>query len=94
MRSWAAYRKGRADLKDISHAAYLRTLAGGERHGRAKRERRINLCQRYFKGVNPSLVLGISAARQGEDKLIEAVVVWTAEEFLKYAKECKICLFT
>jgi peroxiredoxin family protein len=29
-----------------------------------------------------------------EDKLIEGVVVWTAEEFLKYAKECKICLFT
>ena len=29
-----------------------------------------------------------------ETKLIEGVVVWTAEEFLKYAKECKICLFT
>ena len=29
-----------------------------------------------------------------EDKLIEGVTVWTAEEFLKYAKECKICLFT
>jgi peroxiredoxin family protein len=29
-----------------------------------------------------------------EDKLIEGVVVWTAEEFLKYAKDCKICLFT
>lgn len=29
-----------------------------------------------------------------EDKLIEGVVVWTAEGFLKYAKECKICLFT
>ena len=29
-----------------------------------------------------------------EDKLIDGVVVWTAEAFLKYAKECKICLFT
>ena len=29
-----------------------------------------------------------------ETKLIEGVVVWTAEEFLTYAKECKICLFT
>ena len=29
-----------------------------------------------------------------ESKLIEGVVVWTAEDFLKYAKECKICLFT
>lgn len=29
-----------------------------------------------------------------EDKLIEDVAVWTAEEFMKFAKECKICLFT
>ena len=29
-----------------------------------------------------------------DDKLIEGVVVWTAEDFLKYAKDCKICLFT
>jgi peroxiredoxin family protein len=29
-----------------------------------------------------------------EEKLIEGVVVWTAEDFLKYAKDCKICLFT
>jgi peroxiredoxin family protein len=29
-----------------------------------------------------------------EEKLIEGVTVWTAEEFLVYAKECKICLFT
>jgi len=29
-----------------------------------------------------------------ETKLIEGVIVWTAEDFLKYAKECKICLFT
>ncbi|KPJ78571.1 MAG: hypothetical protein AMJ54_02825 [Deltaproteobacteria bacterium SG8_13] len=29
-----------------------------------------------------------------EKKLIDGVVVWTAEEFMKYAKDCKICLFT
>lgn len=29
-----------------------------------------------------------------EEKLIEGVVVWTAEDFLKYARECKVCLFT
>jgi peroxiredoxin family protein len=29
-----------------------------------------------------------------ESKLLEGVTIWTAEDFLKYAKECKICLFT
>ena len=29
-----------------------------------------------------------------ESKLIEGATVWTAEDFLKYAVECKICLFT
>lgn len=29
-----------------------------------------------------------------EAKLLPGVVVWTAEDFLRYAKECKICLFT
>ena len=29
-----------------------------------------------------------------EDKLIDGVRVWTAEDFMKYAKDCKICLFT
>lgn len=29
-----------------------------------------------------------------EKKLIEGVSVWTAEDFLKYAKGCEICLFT
>ena len=27
-------------------------------------------------------------------QLIEGVPVWTAEDFMKYARECKICLFT
>ena len=25
---------------------------------------------------------------------VEDVIVWTAEEFIKYARDCKICLFT
>ncbi len=29
-----------------------------------------------------------------ESKLINGVVVWTAEDFMKYARECQICLFT
>ena len=29
-----------------------------------------------------------------EDTLIDNVPVWTAEDFLIYAKECQICLFT
>ena len=29
-----------------------------------------------------------------EDKLIDDVPVWTAEDFLIYAKGCQICLFT
>ena len=29
-----------------------------------------------------------------EEKLIEGVVVWTACDFINYARECKICLFT
>ena len=29
-----------------------------------------------------------------EEKLVEGVTVWTAEDFLKYAKDCKVCLST
>lgn len=29
-----------------------------------------------------------------ETDLIAGTVVWTAEEFIRYAKDCKICLFT
>ena len=29
-----------------------------------------------------------------KEKLIEEVPVWTAEDFMKYARDCKICLFT
>jgi len=29
-----------------------------------------------------------------EDRLIDDVTIWTAEDFLKYARECKVCLFT
>ncbi len=29
-----------------------------------------------------------------ESQLIDGVPVWTAENFIKYAKECNLCLFT
>lgn len=29
-----------------------------------------------------------------KEKLIDSVPVWTAEDFMKYARDCKICLFT
>lgn len=29
-----------------------------------------------------------------EGKLIDGVIVWTAADFIAYAKDCKICLFT
>jgi len=29
----------------------------------------------------------------GKEKLIDDVPVWTAEDFMKYAKDCKICVF-
>ncbi|MCF8063170.1 MAG: DsrE/DsrF/DrsH-like family protein [Deltaproteobacteria bacterium] len=29
-----------------------------------------------------------------KEELIEGVSIWAAEEFVKYAKECKLCLFT
>jgi len=28
-----------------------------------------------------------------ESELLEGSVVWTAEDFIKYAKECKICMY-
>ena len=29
-----------------------------------------------------------------ENQLLEGVLVWSAEDFLRYARECTICLFT
>ena len=29
-----------------------------------------------------------------DEDMIEDVLIWTAEEFMKYAKEAKLCLFT
>ena len=29
-----------------------------------------------------------------QEELIDGVVVWAAEDFVAYAKECKLCLFT
>lgn len=28
------------------------------------------------------------------DDFIEDVTIWTSEKFMKYAAECKVCLFT
>jgi peroxiredoxin family protein len=28
-----------------------------------------------------------------ESELVEGTVIWTAEDFIKYAKDCKICMF-
>nr|HID57820.1 hypothetical protein [Desulfobacterales bacterium] len=28
------------------------------------------------------------------DELIDGVSIWTAEDFIRYGKDCKICLFT
>jgi peroxiredoxin family protein len=38
--------------------------------------------------------LSVDMMEIDEDKLIEGAIVWTAEEFMKYAKDCKVCLFT
>ncbi len=29
-----------------------------------------------------------------EDDFVEGAIIWNAEEFIKYAKDCKLCLFT
>jgi peroxiredoxin family protein len=29
-----------------------------------------------------------------ETKLIDGVIIWNAEDFMRYAKECRVCLFT
>jgi peroxiredoxin family protein len=41
-------------------------------------------------GAYPSLVLGINAARQG----MESKIFYSFEDFLKFSRDCKICLFT
>ncbi len=38
--------------------------------------------------------MSIDMMEINEDKLIEGASVWTAEDFIRYAKDCKICLFT
>lgn len=30
----------------------------------------------------------------GAEDMLEDVLIWTAEDFIKYAKECSICMFT
>ena len=29
-----------------------------------------------------------------ESKLIDGVIIWNAEDFMRYARECRVCLFT
>jgi peroxiredoxin family protein len=35
----------------------------------------------------------IDMMEMDEGQLVDGCVVWTAEDFIKYAKDCKICLF-
>ena len=35
----------------------------------------------------------IDMMEMDEGQLVDGAVVWTAEDFIKYAKDCKICLF-
>ncbi|NNG02280.1 MAG: hypothetical protein HKM93_23080 [Desulfobacteraceae bacterium] len=44
-------------------------------------------------GINTD-IMTIDMMEINESKLIDGAVVWTAEDFLKFAKECKVCLFT
>ena len=36
----------------------------------------------------------VDMMKKSEEDLLDDVVVWTAEDFVKYAKDAKICLFT
>jgi hypothetical protein len=47
-----------------------------------------------FAGGSNTVSKAIEMMEIEEDKLIDDVPVWTAEDFLKYARDCKICLFT
>ncbi|MFH1139111.1 MAG: DsrE/DsrF/DrsH-like family protein [Pseudomonadota bacterium] len=38
--------------------------------------------------------MSVDMMELNESELIEGAKIWTAEEFLKYAKESKLCLFT
>ena len=68
----------------------------GKCNGRRKRESGIYLCQGYqIEGVELiACKMTVDMMELDESKLIEGVIVWTAEDFLMYAKDCKLCLFT
>lgn len=48
-----------------------------------------------LEGVEPvACHMTVEMMEIKEEQLIEGVPVWVAEDFIKYARECKICLFT
>ena len=66
-----------------------------EKHGALKTPRSENEEMAQIEGVELiACKMTVDMMEINEDKLIEGVTVWTAEEFLVYSKECKICLFT
>jgi peroxiredoxin family protein len=36
----------------------------------------------------------VDMMEKSEDEFVEGSIIWNAEEFIKYAKDCDICLFT
>jgi peroxiredoxin family protein len=38
--------------------------------------------------------MAISIMEIDESKLVDGVVVWNADQFLRYARTCEICLYT
>ena len=57
----------------------------------------INLKTNLYKFGGVELVackMTIDMMEIDKAKLIDDVIVWTAEDFIEYARECKICLFT
>jgi peroxiredoxin family protein len=39
-------------------------------------------------------LMTIEMMELAEEDLVEGVSIWAAEDFVKYAKDCKLCLFT
>ena len=48
----------------------------------------------YLEGVELiACKMTMDMMEYNESELLEGSVVWTAEDFIKYAKECKICMY-
>ena len=93
------------DPNDLCIACRLnRTIPNLEQTGNLQRWNRIEVAKRRLIYGLIQLNLPLEAPVAGyprglsfdflEDQLIEDVPVWTAEDFMKYARDCKICLFT